>query len=180
MKYYIALAINKNNPEDIFGLCENSFSMSWERNCAKLFEPSIIDPVFYNVPLRIYVKVSNKNKSENTFRWCGREISNKGQKRKLRKVFTNKHNQLYHICGRTPEEYAWNWCNHYALFCSNFLKYRKNYEIKCFRVNSKYCPVHVDLSVREGMERKKITFNKYEWRNANFVLKLKKQEKNDD
>lgn len=178
MKYYIALAINKNDPDDIWGLCENSFSMSWERNRACLFTPNNMEEKYYHVPMRKFFKDNLKaenswSKEKNIFKygWNGETLNIKGHKAYMKKLLTNFNYKYYHACARSNQEYEWHWCNHYAIRCSRFLANKKNYEIRCFRVNSKYCPVRIDLSVREGMNRRKIEYNKYEWRNANFVLK---------
>lgn len=170
MKFYIALAINKNDPTDIYGLCENSFSMSWERNKANLFTPVKTGNDYYNVPIRKHFE-KNIKKVLFQYGYNGETENIKGRKRVTIKRLSNMKWKFYHCCGRTLQEYEWKWCNHYAIICSRFLANKENYDIKCFRVNSKYCPVKVDLSVREGMVRRKIPYKKYEWRNANFVLK---------
>lgn len=174
MKYYIALAINKKDPNDIWGLCENSFSMSWERNRANLFTPPNMEEKYYHIPMRKFFKDKLKQgwKTEIfKYGWNGEDLNVKGLKNYMKKRLTDLNYKYYHACGRTVQEYEWHWCQHYAIRCSRFLDNKQDYEIRCFRVNSKYCPVRVDLSVREGMSRKKIEYNKYEWRNANFVLK---------
>ena len=170
MKYYIALAINKHDPEDVLGLCENSFSMSWEKYRVNLFAPPADTKEYYNIPLREYVKKYQKSNGDYEFGFHGESIKSQGQRQKLRKVFTIRKHKLYHACGRTPAEYEWKWCNHYAVSCSKLIPNKDDYEIRCYRVNSKYCPVRVDLSVREGMNRHRLTFKKYDWRNAHFEI----------
>ena len=172
MKYYIALAINKNDKSDILGLCENSFSMSWERNKVNLFAYTHTEQ-YGNIPLRKYFKEQLQKSSNGNDIHCGFNhfIKNvKGRYRAVRKMLADLKCNYYHDFGRTDAEYSWHWCNHYANFCSNSID-KEKYEIRCFRANSKYCPVRVDLSARDGMNKGKIKYNKYDWRNAKFEIK---------
>ena len=37
-KAYVILGINENNPDDIIGYCENSFSMSWSNRYVNIWD----------------------------------------------------------------------------------------------------------------------------------------------
>lgn len=169
MRYYCILAINKKDPKDILGVVENSFSMSYEKNRVCLWQAPDKDKSYISVPHRTYFQ--NITAKLNRFQYglnYVEYINLKGQKRKCRKFISDPYNKNYHPYGRTNNEYEWHWVNHYA---KGILTPPEGYEFLVCRVNSKYCPVIIDTSVREGMNKKVIPFRKYDYRNAKFEIK---------
>ena len=171
MKYYCILAINKSNPKDILGVVENSFSMSYEKNRVCLWKAPNKDENFISIPHKEYfekrIRKDNPNKFQYGVNW-GEDVNCKGQKRKYRKLVSNPYYKHYHPYGRSNNEYEWHWVNHYA---KGVLTPPEGYEFIICRVNSKYCPVLIDTSVREGMNKKIIPYKKYDYRNAKFEIK---------
>ena len=169
MKYYCIFAINKQNPKDILGMCENSFSMSYEKGRVCLWQSYKFNTDYHNIPHRKYFLDKLKQGvcrfqfGINYSEYC--DI--KGKKTVYRKLISNPNYKNYHSCGRTYNEYEWHWVNHYA----KRIKVPDGYEVLVCRANSKYCPVIVDTSVREGMNKKVLEYKKYDYRNAKFELK---------
>lgn len=169
MRYYCILAINKKDPKDILGVVENSFSMSYERNMVCLWQAPDKDASYISVPHETYFqkKFTKPNRFQYGLNYC-EYLNCKGQKRKYRKLVSDPYYKHYHSCGRTNNEYEWHWVNHYA---KGVLTPPEGYEFLVCRVNSKYCPVVIDTSVREGMNKKVIPYQKYLYRNAKFEIK---------
>lgn len=171
MKYYCILAINKSNPKDILGVVENSFSMSYEKNKVCLWQAPEKNKSFISIPHKTYFEQRIRKNNPNRFQYGYNYIDAvfiKGQKRKYKKLVSNHCYKYYHPYGRSNYEYIWNWVKHYA---KGILTPPKGYEFLVCRVNSKYCPVIIDTSVREGMNKKIIPYEKYEYRNAKFEIK---------
>ena len=159
MKYYCIFAINKENPNDILGMAENSFSMSWEKDRVNLWCPSV-DELKY--------QLTNKQRFESEMKERRYERKNiKGRKRVLRKRYSDLSSRYYNAYGRSKYERKWQWVKHY----SKFVKCPEGYETIVCRANSKYCPVRVDLSIREGMDKGILEYKKYDYRNAKFEIK---------
>lgn len=170
MKYYCIFAINKSNPEDILGVCENSFSMSYEKGKVCLWQAPNKDASYISIPHKKYFE-KQLSKHIDRFQYgvnWGEYINYKGQKRKYRKLVSNHYYKHYHPFGRSNNEYMWNWVKHYA---KGILTPPEGYEFFVCRANSKHCPVIVDTSVREGMIKRVLEYKKYDYRNAKFYKK---------
>ena len=171
MKYYCIFAINKQNHNDILGVTEGSFSMPLSRDRVCLWQSPDKDSNFISISHKEFFKRRTRKDNSNRLQygWNYDEAINiKGRKRVQRKLFSNPAYKCYHACGRTANEYEWHWVNHYA---KGVLTCPEGYEFIICRANSKYCPVKVDTSVREGMLKKIIKYDKYDFRNAKFELK---------
>ena len=170
MKYYAIFYINKDDPNDILGACQGSFNFHRSRERVCLWSIGKESLNFTSIPHKQFVN-DRISKNGKTLRYGYNYfdvIPIKGQLTKYRKLFTDPNYKYYHSCGRTNNEYEWKWVNHYA---KSILECPEGYITRVCRVNSKHCPVVVDLSEREGMDLKKIPYDKYRYRNAKFKLK---------
>lgn len=159
-KYYIVLAVNPNDPEDIIGFVEHSFSMGWEKGRVVVWEANYGD-TFKGIPAK---KAFEKKLQD----WhYANEI--KGRKTLLRKQMANPASKEFSCCGRTHTEYMWNWVRHYSMWCGNELR-KKGYEIRPYRVGSKHCPVELDFTERTAMSKNQIPWDKYNWRNVPYKI----------
>lgn len=162
MKYYCIFAINENNPKDILGMAENSFSMSWEKDRVNLW--------CANINSMKYQKTNKQKLEEDIYVGNSKHTLRKnvkGRKRILFKRYSDLSDKLYNPYGRSNNEREWHWVNHY----SKIVLPPKGYKTLVCRANSKYCPVIVDTSVREGMNKGVIEYKKYDYRNAKFEIK---------
>ena len=170
MKYYCILAINENNPKDILGLCENSFDMSWGKDRVNLWQAPDKNSSYISISHKEHFNknIKRETKEISTFRGSWKKQDKlKGRYQLIRKLLSNPEYRNYHACGRSNNEYEWHWAIHY----SKFVKPPQGYKTLVCRVNSKYCPVKIDTSVREGMDKEVIKYDKYNYRNAKFELK---------
>ena len=167
-KYYIILAVNLNDPEDIIGFVEHSFRMGWEKGRVVVWEAEHErgDDEFRGIP----VKKALEKKLQGSHYGLSNEVKFKGRKTMLRKQMANPASEEFSCCGRTHTEYMWNWVRHYSMWCGQDLR-KKGYEIRPYRVGSKFCPVELDFSERTAMEKKQIPWNKYNWRNVPYKIK---------
>ena len=158
MKYYCILAIKKDNPKKILGYIENSFSMSWSKDRVCLY----CGDDYKGVPK----KESWKEKLKHGSRYGSLPVAYKGKMQYMKNLFLKN---SMHACGRTVNEFEWN-CVKTQVRKLNKKSFiiKLGYEIKAFRVNSKFCPVFVDLTERNGMMTKKLEYNKFNFRNASF------------
>ena len=159
-KYYIILAVNPNDPEDIIGFVEHSFCMGWEKGRVVVWEASN-DDKFTGIPAK---KAFKKKISASRYVWSNEIL---GKKTRLRKQIANPASKKYSCCGRTPAEYMWNWVRHYSMYCGKELR-KQGYEIRPYRVGSKHCPVELDFTERVAMNKKQIPWDKYNWRNIPY------------
>ena len=174
MKNYCIFARKKDDPTDIIGMVENSFSMGWSKERVCIWN----QPTSYRNDAGLYHKRALhelKNHMQTDYHgnsyycsdWSSERINSKGQMKRIRKKVTDYYGRDFHPCGRSYNEYWWHWVNHYA----RRVKKPKGYdEVIVCRVNSKHCPVKVDMSDYDLMNKGKMTYNKYNWRNAKFIL----------
>lgn len=169
-KYYIILAVKKDDPNDIYGFVEGSFSMSWQRGRVNLWDANNGD--FTGAPLHKYFDEYVKGLKEN--RLYGRDYEKyrqlKGKKTMLRKRMANHAYKNFHPCGRTPAEYEWNWVKHYSMISGKHLR-SQGYEIRPYRVGSKFCPVEIDFTERIAIEKQQLKWDKSKWRNPPYRIK---------
>ena len=160
MKYYCILAIRKTNPTDILGYVEHSFHMGWSSDRVNLY---------CNGSDFTGHTASEEWKSRLDDDTCrnGNTLPEKykGRMQYLRKIYIRRQ---FEPCGRTPDELEWKYVKWRAETSVGRELKKRGYEIKAFRVNSKHCPVKIDLSERDLMNRRKITFDKFRYRNARF------------
>jgi IS1 family transposase len=168
MKYYCILAIKKDNPKDIKGYVEHSFCMDWASDRVNLYSYHPSYAPYKGEPLRkLWHDLLESVKKYNY--GCLPKKDYKGKTRYLRKCFMKNSE---HGCGRTGNEYEWSWLKREIARLNRKSKMvEKGYEIMLFRVNSKHCPVSVDLSEREGMNRNRLEYDKFRYRNARFSVK---------
>lgn len=169
-KYYIILAVKKDNSKDIVGFCEGSFNMGWQRGRVNLWDAN--DDDYVGKPLHKYfdeyVKQLEKNRLYGSDYEKYRQL--KGKKTMLRKRMANHSYKNYHPCGRTRAEYQWNWVKHYSMWCGKHLR-KKGYEIRPYRVGSKFCPVEIDFTERIAIEKQQLKWDKFKWRNPPYRIK---------
>ena len=167
MKYYCILAIKKGNPKDIKGYVEHSFCMDWASDRVNLwsYHPSYS---YKGEPLRKRWQDRLERVKKQNY-GCLPKKDYKGKMQYLRKCFMKNSE---HGCGRSGNEYGWSSLKREIARMNRKSKMvEKGYEIMLFRVNSKYCPVSIDLSEREGMNRNRLKFDKFRYRNARFSVK---------
>lgn len=167
-KYYIILAVNPNDPEDIIGFVEHSFRMGWEKGRVVVWEAE--HERGEDEYKGVSVKKALKKKLQGGCDWYKPSINFNGRKTMLRKQIANPASKEFSCCGRTHSEYMWNWVRHYSMWCGNELR-KKGYEIRPYRVGSKFCPVKLDFSERTAMSKKQIPYSKYNWRNIPYKSK---------
>lgn len=165
-KYYIILAVNPNDPEDIIGFVEHSFSMGWEKGRVVVWETGGDDEYKGTPAKKAFEK---KARDMSRYVWHN-EDKLKGRKTWLRKQMANPASKEFSCCGRTHSEYMWNWVKHYSMWCGKELR-KKGYEIRPYRVGSKFCPVELDFTERTAMSKKQIPWDKYNWRNIPYKNK---------
>ena len=162
-KYYIVLAVNPNDPKDIIGFVEHSFSMGWEKGRVVVWEANDGDE-YTGIPAKKAFK--EKVQAEKSWYWTDKF---KGKKTWLRKQIANPASKKFSCCGRTNAEYMWNWVRHYSMWCGKELR-KKGYEIRPYRVGSKHCPVELDFTERTAMSKRQIPWDKYNWRNIPYKI----------
>ena len=168
-KYYIILAVNPNDPEDIIGFVEHSFSMGWEKGRVVVWEASHErgEDEYKGTPAK---KRFNEKLRSGAYGFYDGSNAVKGRKTMLRKQIADPASKEFSCCGRTHSEYMWNWVRHYSMWCGKELR-KKGYEIRPYRVGSKFCPVELDFTERTAMSKKQIPYNKYNWRNVPYKNK---------
>jgi hypothetical protein len=171
-KYYIVLAVKKDNLVDIRGLCEGSFSMDWQCGRVNLW---IADDGrdYAGKPVRKHFHkfVKQLEKRASMFTGSHKKLQQlKGKRTMLRKQMANARNDNFAPCGRSRAEYIWNWVKHYSMSCGKHLR-EQGYEIRPYRVGSKFCPVEIDFTERIAIEKKQLKWDKFKWRNPPYRIK---------
>ncbi len=168
-KYYIILAVKKDNPKDIVGFCEGSFNICWKRNRVNLWEVNDNDD-YVGKPARDNFNEMLKSLKKNYGSYSMKLRQMKGKKTMLRKQMSNHACKNFHPCGRSRAEYLWNWVKHYSMWCGKHLR-RQGYEIRPYRVGSKHCPVVIDFTERIAIDKKQLKWDKFKWRNPIYRIK---------
>jgi len=166
-RYYGVFAVNKDNPNDMYGHVENSFSMGWSR---------------YFVSLNEGFREWQVKKA--TELWLRDSTSYQSDDKKFSEWFKSFEKDLYHK-GMSVEEMRRTYYD--VIFdmkaeslmaqniwngCFNKCHVPAGYDVKVFRLNSKNCPVEVDLRYRIACNRGKTkTWDKWLYRNALFCVK---------
>lgn len=173
----IVLAISKDNPRDIYGYCpgyeETKFPTSgWKRRRVFLFECDS----YLSDCSGLYGKTGKerwnfyyKNKTEGPG-WGSAKRQMQGKVTMLKKIIRSKSGT---VCGRSQNEYNWKFAKQSAARLQKELNRSgyKNFEVRCFRVGSKSCPVEVDFTERKNMFYCPGKFSKERWMNPCFQLK---------
>lgn len=179
----IILAISKDNPWNIYGYCpgyeKTKFPTSgWSRRRVYLFECDRAwkDQYLYHDDTGLYGMTGKerwdfyyKNKIESYNGWSARKQMH-GKVTMLKKLLKAKSGT---VCGRSPNEYNWKFAKQTAAMLQKELNKDgyKNFEVKCFRVGSKICPVEVDFTERQEMFYCSSKYNRDRWTNPCFELK---------
>ena len=165
-RFYGIFAVNKDDPTDILGYVENSFSMGWSKYYVNLHSGR--RSWYVERATRRWLEDIHYPKSDEEFvdwaRKCANDIYDDSLTvDEMRKKY---HDKIYKMMADT----------HLALSVKNRLNsgcwVPENYEVKMFRLNSKRCPVEVDLRYRfaynHGWTK---VFDKWKYRNALFFVK---------
>jgi len=178
----IILAIGKDDPRDIYGYCpgyeKTKFpSSGWSKRRVYLFE---CDQCWKDIYLRndtgLYGMTGKerwesyyKNKTEGHGWWSAKRQMH-GKVTMLKKLIGTNGGD---VCGRTPNEFNWKFAKQEAARMQKELNRNghKNFEVRCFRVGSKTCPVDVDFSERQDMFYCSDKWSKERWTNPRFQLK---------
>jgi hypothetical protein len=166
MKYYIVLAINKNNPSDILGMVEHSFSMGWDENRVNLMSCSSYVPTKTLTQELDDQMLRSKRERRSINISYDNALQSSNSRKELKRKINDLSSSCYFLCGNTQNQRSYRWAKHY----SYFIKPPEGYFTKTFRVNSKHCPVKVDLTERLFMDKKQIKYDKFNWRNAKFKI----------
>lgn len=171
-KQYIILATRESPLGlEVQGLCEASFSMEWSRERVNLW--AIEEDEYTGTPAREcfkeWEKMLNQNWSFRSDNWKLRR-NLPGKRTMFRKMMSDPGYKHYHPCGRSRAEYKWHWVNHYAIRCGKELK-KHGWDVRVYRVGSKFCPVELDMEERRLMEKRFVKYGKYNWRNPRFTIK---------
>ncbi len=176
----IVLAIDKDNPGDIYGYCpgyeKTRFpSSGWSKKRVYLFGNQIIessvphDNGFYGMTGKERWESYYKNKTEG-HGWGSAKRQMHGKVTMLKKLIRSRSGS---VCGRSSNEYNWKFAKQSATRLQKDLNRNgyKNFEVRCFRVGSKICPVEVDFTERQEMFYCPGKWNKERWTNPRFQLK---------
>lgn len=179
---YVIVGVNKKDPTDIIGYCENSFSMGWTKHWVNLWTDHGKAIAKANVN-EYYIKPFCElyEKGEEYCKHIDKYYKEK-YKRFLDKVFSGKatfnevKKEVFDYFVNTTSYSSigeWNHVRHYPSVVP------EGYEVKAFRLNSKHCPIICDLRYRYLMdilpaskEKNKI-WSKWDYRNPMFVVKAK-------
>ena len=183
----IILAISKDNPRDIYGYCPGyeltKFPTSgWSRRRVWLFECDRNQKAqylcndgtgLYGMPGKECWDSYFKSKTDGYNKGYNAWLSMKQMKGKvtmLKKLIRSKRGS---ICGRSLNEYNWKYAKHEAARLQKELNRsgHKNFEVRCFRVGSKVCPVEVDFTERPDMFYCLSKWSKEHWMSPRFQLK---------
>lgn len=171
-KFYIILAIKNDDPNDIYGLCKISDTMRWQRSRVNLYVADdgydcVGEPV--RERFRKFVEKLEKDASRYIEDYKKFEQV-KGKRTMLRKRMANARNEHFAPCGRSRAEYVWNQVKHHSMICGKYLC-EQGYEIRPYRVGSKFCPVEIDFTERIAFEKNQLKFSKFKWRNPPYRIR---------
>lgn len=173
----IILAISKDNPWNIYGYCpgyeKTRFpSSGWSRRRVYLFECNHClpkDTGLYGLTGKERWDSYCSSVAEGYY---GPETERylHGKVTMLKKLIRSKRNT---VCGRTPNEFNWKLVKCEAAKLQKELNRSdyKNFEVRCFRVGSKSCPVEVDFTERQEMFYCSSKWSKERWMNPCFEYK---------
>ena len=177
---YVIVGINKNDPTDIIGYCENSFSMGWTRHWVNVWADHGRNVAKKNVNEcyvdkfcelyekgEEYCKHLDKYYRENYGRFLKKVFSGKATFEEVKQEVFDYYMNTSHYASLGE----WNYMRHYPSYIP------EGYEMKVFRLNSKNCPIICDLRYRYLMEHrhndKEFPWSKWDYRNPMFVVKAK-------
>lgn len=179
----IILAISKDNPRDIYGYCpgykKTKFPTSgWSRGRVYLFEGDRTwkDEYLYHDDTGLYGMTGkerwNSYYKNMTSGYCGLATRRylHGKVTMLKKLIRATRGT---VCGRSPNEYNWKFAKQTATRLQRDLSRDgyKNFEVRCFRVGSKSCPVEVDFTERQKMFYCPGKYDRDRWTNPCFQMK---------
>lgn len=149
-KFYCILAISETNPENILGMCESSFSMYWSNSDVRLWYAYMYK---INVPELMPLKRKIKQLYKKQFFEKSKKKLTKKELRKIGLLSCEK----YWCYANKEALFTWRWVKHYAAM----VKPPKGYKSIVCRINSKYCPIKIDLGIlnrKEELKKKNFKF----------------------
>lgn len=163
-RFYVTVAIKKDNPTDMLALHgSESYGnrLTWSRTEAHVYKALKGGKLAreHSTPLKEYIKEEVKNELRNETRywtWDKKKyhnIEDTPQYRQKKRDFgriSRKRNTAYRwsrIFARSVPEYEYKNTHEAGLYYGKKLIHN-GYVIKTFRVNSKNCPILVDMSVK--------------------------------
>lgn len=179
---YVIVGVNKKDPTDIIGYCENSFSMEWSRHWVNVWSghgkhraKTEVNNYYVDKFCELYEKGEEYCKFLDAHykkifgKFLRKAFSGKASFDKMKQeVFDHfMRNSTYASQGE------WNYIRHYPSYIPD------GYEMKIFRLNSKNCPIMCDLRHRYLSEHcktdaeYKAIYSKWDYRNPMFVVKAK-------
>ena len=142
-RYYVLLAINKKDPNDIYG-CD--YHGNWNSSYVEIHQAETISQLIY------YKQKSLKRKVKTGFISHEQSIEeslNEDYSHNLH-LSQNLYNYIKHGIRRVPDDYV----------------------VKVFRVGSKHCPIDVDLRYHIAVDLNKTDFfDKFKYFSAPFFVK---------
>ena len=153
-KAYIIVGINKNNPTDIIGYCENSFSMGWTRHWVNIWTLEYNSKKMAEAEVtQLYVShfCELYNKGEKYYKNCIAPYDKEKYGKFLEKAFSGK--VAFEQVKQEVFKHFFNTTTYSAQGVWNHIKQHLStipdgYEIKIFRLNSKNCQIICDLRHR--------------------------------
>ena len=184
-KAYIIVGINKNNPTDIIGYCENSFSMGWTRHWVNIWTLEYNSKKMAEAEVtQLYVShfCELYNKGEKYYKNCIAPYDKEKYGKFLEKAFSGK--VAFEQVKQEVFKHFFNTTTYSAQGVWNHIKQHLStipdgYEIKIFRLNSKNCQIICDLRHRYALEHYNTKeeynslYSKWDYRNPMFVVKAK-------
>lgn len=158
-KAYVILGINENNPDDIIGYCENSFSMSWSNRYVNIWDTISEKEMWKSARKELQSRIDEK--------WEG-VLKNLEQLQKEGLSYEEafEHEAKKHLSIYMLPQNEYNHVRHYPTYIP------KGYRLAVFRVGSKHCPIDIDLRYRIAYRNRKETFwDKWKFRNPPFFVK---------
>ncbi|WQJ53803.1 MAG: hypothetical protein [Wendovervirus sonii] len=156
-KCYILLGVDKNGK--YFGYCEHSFSMGVDAERVR---------VEYSGNWITIDEYKERYMNEE----CRAKIKKEHRKAKRYNKLMDFHSEKIMDGYTDPNslnQKTWFWLREEAIRLNR--KHFANCTWKVYRVNSKHCPVIVDMKEAEDMLNKKIPYDKYNMRNHKFMIK---------
>lgn len=166
-KYYGVFAIRRDNPNDILGYVENSFSMGWSKYFVSVNEGFGEWRVKKATDHWIEDSPGSKDSDKDFTHWFKhfrKDLYREGMT--VEEMHKAYYDDIYAMhCRSLKAQSVWN-------NCFSSLNVPVGYDVKVFRLNSKRCPVEVDMRYRAAYDRRRVKdWNKWRYRNALFAVK---------
>ncbi len=145
VRAYVVLAVNENDSSDVWGYCEESFSMGWYRHRVNIYITHTAN----------YLKKLEDRNTRTHMKYGNMSEEKARAKAKKENQTTNSNQECWNFCKRVN--------------CP------VGYKLKVFRLGSKDCPIVVDFRYRNDYNSKRgnplLGWHKFRYRNPPFLFK---------